>query len=109
MAYDEGLAQRVREFLEPYPMADEKKMFGGIGFMLEGNIACGILGDELVVRVGLDCYETALKKPETKVFDFTGRQMKGWIMVRPNGYESDEALKEWVDMGAGFTLSLPPK
>ncbi len=109
MAYDEGLVQRVREFMDKQPMLDEKKMFGGIGFMVEGNIACGVLNDELIVRVGPDRYEESLEKKHTKVFDFTGRPMTGWIMVKPAGYETDAALKEWVKMGVGFALTLPPK
>ena len=109
MVYDEGLAQRVREIMEVQPMTDEKKMFGGVGFMVEGNLACGILNDELIVRVGPQRYQTALKNKHTKEFDFTGRAMKGWVMVQPDGYETDKALKEWVDMGVRFALSLPPK
>jgi len=109
MAYDEGLAQRVREIMEAYSMADEKKMFGGIGFMVEGNLACGVLNDELIVRVGPRHFEAALKKMHTREFDFTGRAMKGWIMVQPDGYESDKTLKGWVEMGVNFALTLPPK
>lgn len=109
MAYDEGLVQRVREMLEDQPMLDEKKMFGGIGFMIEGNIACGVLSDELIVRVGTDRYEESLEKEHTKVFDFTGRPMTGWVMVQPGGYETDQALKAWVDKGIRFALTLSPK
>ena len=109
MAYDEGLAQRVREVMEAHPMTDEKKMFGGVGFMIDGNIACGVLNDELIVRVGPLDYQAALDQRHTREFDITGRAMKGWIMVQADGYESDEALEIWVEKGVAFALTLPPK
>lgn len=109
MAYDEGLAQRVREMLQEQPELTEKKMFGGIGFMLQGNMACGVIGEELIVRVGPDQHGGALEKPHTRAFDFTGQPMTGWIMVAPDGYESDADLEQWVQQGADFALSLPAK
>ena len=109
MAYDEGLAQRVRELLGEQPGFVEKKMFGGIGFILHGNMACGINQENLIVRVGPDQYEAALTRPNTRVFDITGRPMTGWVTVEPDGYESDEALTEWVRQGVDFARSLPPK
>lgn len=109
MAYDEGLAQRMREALATIPDIDEKKMFGGIGFLLNGNMACGVNKDDLIVRVGPEAYETALAEPHTKEFDMTGRPMKGWVVVRPAGYETDEALKGWVQRGVDFALTLLPK
>ncbi len=111
MAYDEGLAQRVRVLLDELesPERVEKKMFGGIAFMLRGNLACGVLKDELIVRVGPAGYKQAIQKPHTKLFDMSGKPMKGWIMVRPGGYASDAALKDWVQQGVTFVLSLPPK
>lgn len=109
MTYDEGLAQRVREIMDGQPMIDEKKMFGGVAFMIEGNLACGVLSDQLIVRVGPQHYQAALKKKHTKEFDFTGRPMKGWVMVLPDGYEADTTLKEWVNKGIEFALTLPPK
>lgn len=109
MAYDEGLVQRMREALAAIPDIDEKKMFGGIGFLLNGNMACGVNKDDLIVRVGPDAYETALAEPYTKDFDMTGRPMKGWVVVRPAGYATDEMLKGWVQRGVDFALSLPPK
>ena len=109
MAYDDGLAQRMREALAVIPDIDEKKMFGGIGFLLNGNMACGVNKDDLIVRVGPEAYEAALAEPHTKVFDMTGRPMKGWVVVRPAGYESDEGLKGWVQRGVDFALTLPAK
>ena len=111
MAYDQGLAQRVREMLdEPeLPGLAEKKMFGGIAFMLRGNLACGVLKDELIVRVGPERYKEAIQKPHTKLFDFSGKPMKGWVMVKPGGYESDGDLGGWIQQGVQFALSLPAK
>jgi hypothetical protein len=109
MAYDEGLAQIVREFLEGKTGFDEKKMFGGICFLLHGNMACGILKDDLIVRVGPDKYEDSLKLPHIRKFDITGRPMKGWVMVSSDGYASEEDIISWIQKGVDFSLSLPPK
>lgn len=109
MAFDEGLAQRIRELIEEQPGFEEKKMFGGIGFMLRGNMACGVNKDDLIVRVGPDRYGGALAQPNARVFDLTGRPMKGWVTVAPSGYASDRDLVGWVQQGVDFALSLPPK
>ncbi len=109
MAYDEILAARVRSVLNQTENLVEKKMFGGLSFMVNGNMACGVMGGELCVRVGPDAHETALSQPHTRVFDFTGRPMPGWIMVAPEGTESEGQLKSWVDLGVAHALSLPPK
>jgi TfoX/Sxy family transcriptional regulator of competence genes len=109
MAYDEGLAQRVREILEEKPGYAEKKMFGGICFLLNGNMACGILDDDIIVRVGPEKYEESLKIPHSRVFDYTGRSMKGWVMVSSDGHESDEDLQDWIQKGVSYAMSLPPK
>ncbi len=97
MAYDEGLAQRIRETLEGRHSLAEKRMFGGIGFMLQGNVCCGVIKDDLIVRIDPNDYEAALAKAHTRPFDFTGRPMKGWAFIAPPGYQSDEALEDWVD------------
>jgi TfoX/Sxy family transcriptional regulator of competence genes len=109
MAYDEGLAQRIQDSLQETPGLVEKKMFGGIGYMLHGNMACGVNQDTLIVRVGPDRYEEALSRPHTKVFDMTGRPMRGWIVVTPEGIEEDDKLEQWIQQGVDFALSLPPK
>jgi hypothetical protein len=109
MAYDEMLALRVRQAIEEQPDLVEKKMFGGVGFMLRGNMACGVNGDELIVRVGPDNYETALAQPHANVFDMTGRPMTGWVRVSPEGIATDESLSAWVGKGVDFALTLPPK
>jgi hypothetical protein len=109
MAYDEGLAERLREVLAEQADLDEKKMFGGLAFLLNGNLACGVIGDAMIVRVGPDGYDTALAQPNTRAFDFTGKPMKGWIVVTPEGVESDAALMMWAQQGLAFAGSLPPK
>lgn len=109
MSYDPRLAQRVRQLLEKNVGFIEKKMFGGMCYLLNGNMACGILNDDLIVRVGPKEYENALKLPNTRKFDITGKPMKGWVMVSYAGHESDTDLLEWVLRGVHFALSLPPK
>ena len=109
MAYDEGLAQRIRESLRDQPDLSEIKMFGGIGFMAQGNMVCGVLNDSLIVRVGPERYPEALAQPHTREFDFTGRPMAGWVTVALEGDEADASLEEWVNQGITYALSLPPK
>lgn len=109
MAYDEGLAQRVREIIEDLPGFNEKKMFGGICWLIHGNMAGGIINDEIIIRVGPENHESALAQPHTRVFDITGRVMKGWVMVSPQGHEDEQDLADWIKKGVDFALSLPPK
>lgn len=109
MAYDEGLAHRIREVLAEQPGLTEKKMFGGIAFMVHGNMAVGVSGEEMMVRVGPKKYEEALSEPHVRVFDMTGRPMKGWVMVSAEGYEADVELEDWVQRGVDFALTLPQK
>jgi hypothetical protein len=109
MAYDEGLAIRVREVLGERPGLAEKQMFGGLAFLLGGNMACGVRGDDLIVRVAADTAETARGEPGVRPFDLTGRPMKGWLLVDANGYAQDEDLRRWVDRGLAYATSLPPK
>ena len=109
MAYDEGLAQRIREALEERDDVVEKKMFGGLCFMLHGNMCVGIVKDELMVRVGPDSYEKALKRKHAREMDFTGRSMKGFVYVAVEGFESDRDLERWIALGADHADTLPPK
>jgi TfoX/Sxy family transcriptional regulator of competence genes len=104
MAYDDALAARVREALSGRDGFSERKMFGGIGFMLNGNLAVGVHGDELIVRVAPERTDEALAKPHTRVFDMTGRPMKGWLLVGPAA-----DLDPWIAEGADYASSLPPK
>lgn len=109
MAYDEGLAQRVREVLEDRADVTEKKMFGGLAFLIGGNMCTGIVGDELMVRVGPDAHAEALARPEAREMDFTGRSMKGFVYVGCDGIEDDAELAAWVARGVAFAASLPAK
>jgi TfoX/Sxy family transcriptional regulator of competence genes len=109
MAYDEALASRVRETLGEGPEITERKMFGGIAFMLSGNMAVGVSKDDLMVRTDPDDQDEALAQPGVRVFDMTGRPMKGWILVSPEATEDDADLQKWVEVGLDFAGSLPPK
>lgn len=109
MAFDEALADRVRAVLAVREHVSERRMFGGIAFMVGGNMACGVHGEELIVRLDADEAEQALAEPNTRVFDMTGRPMRGWILVAPDALADDAALAGWVDAGADFAASLPPK
>jgi TfoX/Sxy family transcriptional regulator of competence genes len=109
MPYDEGLAQRVREVMETAPGYAEKEMFGGICFLLHGNMASGIVGDDLIVRVGPEAYQASLRQPHARVFDLTGRPMKGWITVATEGLASDATLEQWLSQGIRHATTLPPK
>lgn len=99
MAYDEGLAQRIRELLEDDPRVTEKKMFGGVAFLVNGHMAAGIIRDELMVRVGADAHDEAVALPHARPMDFTGRRMRGFLQVAPEGFEEDSDLRAWVERG----------
>jgi len=109
MAFDQGLAQRLREQLAATGGVTEKQMFGGIAFLVDGNMCVGVIGEELIARVGLDATEAALGRPGSRLFDFSGRPMKGWITVAPDALEDDDALAAWIDDALGFVRTLPPK
>jgi hypothetical protein len=109
MAYDEGLATRVREVLGDRPGLAEKQMFGGLAFLLHGNMACGVRADDLIVRVAANDAETAMGEPGTRRFDLTGRPMKGWLLVDADGHAKDDDLRRWIDRGLAYASSLPPK
>jgi TfoX/Sxy family transcriptional regulator of competence genes len=109
MGYDKGLADRVRALLEGKPGFSEKNMFGGVCFLLRGNMACGVLNDDLIVRVGPEKYKEALQMRYTRKFDITGRPMKGWVIVSAEGHKKKRELVAWVERGAAFALTLPTK
>lgn len=109
MAFDEALAERVREALVGRAEVSERRMFGGIAFMVAGNMAVGIVGDDLMVRLGPDDAERALAEPHVRPMDFTGRPMKNMVFVGTQVTASDEDLAAWVDAGADYASSLPPK
>jgi TfoX/Sxy family transcriptional regulator of competence genes len=108
MAYDEQLAARVRTMLKERPALAEKKMFGGLAYMSQGKMFAGILKSDLLVRVGPDANDNALKEPYTRPMDFTGRPMKGYIYVSPDGLKTPAQLRKWLIRGLAFLASLPP-
>jgi TfoX/Sxy family transcriptional regulator of competence genes len=109
MAYDETLADRARDVLASRSDLSERKMFGGIAFMVAGNMAVGVIGDDLMVRLDPTDAAQALSEPHVRPMDFTGKPMKGMIYVDSAGTEADEDLAGWVEAGADFATSLPPK
>jgi TfoX/Sxy family transcriptional regulator of competence genes len=109
MAYDELLAARVRARIGDHPGLTEREMFGGIAFIIGGNMAVGVHGDDLMVRVGKAGHDAAVTRPGARIMDFTARPMVGWITVTPEGFTRDGDLDAWVDLGVAFAGSLPAK
>lgn len=109
MAFDEGVAQRLREVFADRTDVVEKKMFGGIAFMVSGNMCCGVIGDELMARVGPEQYEKASHEPYVRKMDFTGKPLKGFVYVGIQSFASDEDLESWVRRCEEFVSTLPPK
>ena len=109
MAYDEGLAERLRDCLQDQDEVEEKKMFGGLCFMVSRHMCLGIVGEKLMARVGARNYEKCLEKRYVKVMDFTGKPMKGMVYVEPEGIAEDKDLEDWVNACLKFIRSLPPK
>jgi TfoX/Sxy family transcriptional regulator of competence genes len=109
MAYDEGLAQRVREILGPRPFISERKMFGGLAFLLDGKMVVGISGSKLMARVGAERYQDALALPHVREMNFTGKPMKGYVYVDPPGLAEDSNLLAWVSWCASHVAALPGK
>jgi len=109
MPYDPALADRVRPLLARRKGFEEKKMFGGVGYLLAGNMCCGVWKEYFIARVGPDDYQAALGEPYTRKFDITGRAMTGWVMVEPEGVAEDDDLRQWVGRCARFAGSLPAK
>src|SRR5216683_466388 len=106
MAFDEVLAQRLRQAAARRNGIEEKKMFGGIGFLLNGNMLVGVWKESLIVRLGPEEGDEALLEPHVKEFDITGRPMKGWVLVEPEGIEDDEQLKGWIQRARKFVGQL---
>ena len=109
MAFDENLAMRVRAYLGKRTGLVEKKMFGGVAFLLKGNMCCGVHRDSLVVRLVPAETDKALSEAHTRAFDITGRPMKGWVLVEPKGLATDTQLGKWIDRAAKYAGSLPAK
>jgi hypothetical protein len=109
MAYSQSLADRVRRALGGRRDVAEKKMFGGVGFLLGGNLLVCVWQTSLIVRLGAEAYDAALREPHVREFDVTGRPMRGWVMVEPDGLDADDALAAWIDRAFTFVTTLPPK
>lgn len=109
MAYDEAQARRIRQALAGTPGASEKRMFGGICFLLHGNMCCGLVGDTLMVRVGPEAYESSLALPHAREMDFTGKPLRGYVYVAPAGISTPATLKAWLRRATRFVATLPPK
>jgi TfoX/Sxy family transcriptional regulator of competence genes len=109
VAYDEALAARIRDALQGRDAVTERKMFGGIAFMVGGNMACGVIRDDLMVRVGPDAHDAAVAEPHVRPMDFGHRPMRGMVYVAPDGVRSAEDLARWVNAGAALAASMPPK
>jgi TfoX/Sxy family transcriptional regulator of competence genes len=108
MAYDEKLADRIRDILRPDPGYSERKMFGGIAFMLDRHMCCGVVDDDLMLRLGPDGADAALDQPHVRPMDFTGRPMSSMVFVAPAGLDG-VSLRRWVGQAAAFARALPPK
>ena len=109
MAFSEPLAQRIRQRLGRRKNVEEKKMFGGVGFLLNGNLLVGVWKNSLIVRLGPDNYDDALLEPHVREFDITGKPMKGWVLVEPEGVEGDDQLAGWIQSAVKFVGALPAK
>jgi len=109
MAFDESLAARIQDALARKKGVEEKKMFGGVGFLFNGNMLVGVWKDSLIVRLGPDEGDEALKETHVNEFDITGRPMKGWVLVEAEGVESDDQLSGWIERAMKFVMTLPAK
>lgn len=109
MPYDEKLAARARAILAERSGVKEQKMFGGVGFMLGGNMCCGVHGNELIVRVSPQESDEAVADPHVRLMDLTGKPMRGWLLVSPEGIRTEKSLRAWVDRSVRFAGSLPKK
>jgi TfoX/Sxy family transcriptional regulator of competence genes len=109
MAYDQHLAIDIRSRIGSQPCLAEKEMFGGIAFMVHGNMAVGVSGDELMVRVGKEAHDEAVARPGARIFDLSARPMRGWILVSREGLATDADLDSWIQQGVAYAESLPPK
>ena len=109
MAYDEELAGRIRAKLGDREDIAEKKMFGGVAFLINGNMCCGVWRNDLVLRLGPEASAEYLGHPDVKDFDPAGKPMTGWALVKPTGFPDDDALADWLDLALAFAASLSPK
>ncbi len=109
MPYDDKAAERVRSVLSGQRNVIEKKMMGGLIFMVRGNMCCGVSASALMVRVGHEAYESTLAQPHVRPLEFAGRRPKGFVLVDPEGYRTSATLNAWLKRGLDFVLALPAK
>lgn len=109
MAYNHEIADDIRALIADHPGLTEKEMFGGIAFMIHGNMAVGVSGDELMVRVGADAHDEMMALPGATTFDKGARPMRGWLNVTPEGFQTEDDFNAWIDRGVSFAESLPKK
>jgi hypothetical protein len=109
MAFDEALADRIHAVLDGREGFRHRKMFGGIGFLLNGNMCVGVWKDELIVRLAAEDADAALREPHVRVFDITGRPMTGWVLVAPAATATEEAVGDWIERAVSYVSILPPK
>jgi len=109
MAFDESLAARIRDALARKKNAEERKMFGCLCFLLNGNALVGVWKDRLIARLGPDEAEAALREPHVRAFDITGRPMRNWVAIEPEGVEDEDQLKQWIQQAVKFVKTLPKK
>ena len=109
MPYDEPLADRTRDAIGPRKGVTEKRMFGGVAFLLDDKMFCGIANDDLMVRVGPENHAASLGRPHVRPMDFTGRPMNGYVYVGPKGTKTTEAVRTWVELGVAFVATVPAK
>lgn len=109
MAYDTALADDIRARLANHPGLTERQMFGGIAFMVHGNMAVGVSGSDLMVRVGEDAHDVAVSRPGARIFDLAKRPMRGWVVVSPEGFSTEKKLNAWIQQGVAFAETLPRK
>lgn len=109
MAYNQKVTDDIRARFGKRRDVTEKEMFGGIAFMVRGNMAIGVSGDELMVRVGKEAHDDAVARPGARIFDMGARPMRGWIAVAPEGFATEDALDDWIARGVACAEGLPPK
>lgn len=109
MSYDQQLADEIRTAIGSHPGVTEREMFGGIAFMVNGNMAVGVSGDELMVRVGKDAHDDAISRRGARTFDMGARPMRGWVSVAAEGFSTEEDFASWVSQGVTYAESLAPK
>ena len=107
--YNAHTVRKIRDAIAHTPGLSERSMFGGIAFLLEGNMCCGVIEDRLVVRVGPGAYQDALREPHARPMDFTGRPLKGFVYVDRAGYQNEASLRQWIDRSLSFARTLPPR